>query len=296
MKQRITPLLLTAALLCAIAAPCQAESSVWRVEKGGHRMYLGGTVHMLKPEEFPLPAEFATAYNDSQELVFEADIGTLSDPDTQAKLLQSALAQPGRQLKELLSESTYRQFAEAVTQRGLDIGVIGQFKAGMAMTSLQAVELMRLGYSPEGVDSYFYQKAGREQKPRRYLESLEGQFAYLNAMGEGQEELFVQQSLAELKEMAEQINHIIKAWRSGDSRALEQWAIGDMQRDYPKLYQSLLVSRNQQWMPKLEKMANSPQVEFVLVGVAHMVGKQGLLNMLQQRGYTVSVLRQDRKD
>jgi hypothetical protein len=36
----------------------QAESSVWKIRKGDSVMYVGGTVHMLRQSDFPLPVEF----------------------------------------------------------------------------------------------------------------------------------------------------------------------------------------------------------------------------------------------
>ena len=60
-----------------------------------------------------------------------------------------------------------------------------------------------------------------------------------------------------------------------------------MRRDYPALYQDLLVKRNQAWLVKLEQMLKNAGTELVLVGALHLVGREGLLEQLRARGYKV---------
>jgi hypothetical protein len=48
--------------------------------------------------------------------------------------------------------------------------------------------------------------------------------------------------------------------------------------------------RNAAWLPQIKKMIASPQTEFVLVGVAHLVGPQGIVSLLKKQGLNVSKL------
>ena len=80
------------------------------------------------------------------------------------------------------------------------------------------------------------------------------------------------------------------AWRKGDNRELIKVALAPWLADFPELYQSLLVKRNTAWLPQLEAMLASPEVEYVLVGALHLVGKDGVINMLESRGYQVEQL------
>ena len=47
-------LLLTIALL-QVASGVWADAPVWRVTDGESTVYLGGTVHLLRPEDYPCP-------------------------------------------------------------------------------------------------------------------------------------------------------------------------------------------------------------------------------------------------
>jgi uncharacterized protein YbaP (TraB family) len=67
---------------------------------------------------------------------------------------------------------------------------------------------------------------------------------------------------------------------------IEALFIADM-KDYPELYASMLADRNRRWIPQIETLLKTPEVEFVLVGVAHAAGDDGVLKLLEAQGYTV---------
>ena len=60
---------------------CFSETSVWHISKNGHNLYLGGTIHMLKKEDYPLPVEFSQAYLKSDKLVFETNLEKTKTPE-----------------------------------------------------------------------------------------------------------------------------------------------------------------------------------------------------------------------
>jgi hypothetical protein len=66
--------------------------------------------------------------------------------------------------------------------------------------------------------------------------------------------------------------------------------IADMQEEAPELYDSLLLQRNLNWVPQIESMLRDADTEFVLVGAAHLVGDQGLLDLLSRKGFQVKQL------
>ena len=57
--------------------------------------------------------------------------------------------------------------------------------------------------------------------------------------------------------------------------------------EYSDIYQQLQVDRNHNWMPHIESLLQTPEVEFVLVGALHLAGKDGLLHLLREKGYQV---------
>src|SRR5690606_13597979 len=147
-----------------------------------------------------------------------------------------------------------------------------------------------LGFTPQGVDAYFFNRALGEGKPRGQLESIDDQIAMLASMGEGYESEFVLYSIRDFKELPAAMDRMLKAWREGDALALHAEFVAPMLEQAPDLYQSLLVQRNNNWVPQIEAMFEQDGTEFVLVGAAHLAGDAGVVQQLEARGYTVEQL------
>jgi hypothetical protein len=80
------------------------------------------------------------------------------------------------------------------------------------------------------------------------------------------------------------LKKLIQAWRKGDLRALEAQFVKERAKS-PALYDALLGDRNRKWMPKIEALLGSDQDYLVVVGTLHYVGKDGLLALLEKRGF-----------
>jgi uncharacterized protein YbaP (TraB family) len=106
----------------------------------------------------------------------------------------------------------------------------------------------------------------------------------------GFESEFVLHSLAEIEQLEPMLVEMIRMWRNGDNDGLEATFVTPLEQDYPGIYRSLLLERNRHWVPQLEALLQTSEVELVLVGVAHLPGVDGLLNQLRLRGYTVEQL------
>src|SRR6516165_6314909 len=96
-----------------------AKHSVWKVQGAKCSVYLLGSVHVLKAENYPLPAVFENAFSNASTVVFETDIGAMMLPQTQAKMMERAQLPPGQTLKDLLSEKTYADLLAHLKQSEL---------------------------------------------------------------------------------------------------------------------------------------------------------------------------------
>ena len=57
-----------------------SKSCLWEVKTTSTRVFLLGSLHILKSSAYPLALEIDRAYASSQRLVFETDIGAMMDP------------------------------------------------------------------------------------------------------------------------------------------------------------------------------------------------------------------------
>jgi uncharacterized protein YbaP (TraB family) len=266
------------------------ETSVWQVRSGDNTVYLGGTVHLLRASDYPLPTEFEQAYAASSKVYFETDISAMNDMAVQVQMLQQLMYNDERSLKTVLNTEAYEALSAHTAKVGLPLMMLEKMKPGMVVSTLQVMEFQRMGFTPEGVDMHFNTKAVADGKAIGQFETLQEQIGFLAAMGEGDESEFILVSLQELEETDTMMQDMINAWRSGDAEALSDLFVASMREEAPALYDSLLLSRNLRWLPEIEALLTDSLTEFVLVGAAHLVGEQGLLQLLASKGYAVSQL------
>ena len=267
-----------------------ADTSVWSVRSGDNVIYLGGTVHLLRPSDYPLPSEFEEAYQASSELYFETDIASMSDLSVQAQMLQQLTYGDDKSLSTVLSDEAYTALSTYTATAGLPIAMLDKFKPGLLISTLQILVFQSMGFTPQGVDAFFHTRAVGDGKAEGQLETVQEQIGFLAAMGEGNESEFILLSLKDLAETGDVLEGMIQAWRSGDTEGLSELFVEDMKVEAPALYDSLLLQRNLKWIPQIDSMLQDPDTEFVLVGAAHIVGENGLLDLLSQKGYEINQL------
>lgn len=267
-----------------------AASSVWKAQKGSSIMYLGGTCHVLRQADYPLPAEFHQAYRSSDIIVFETDIGKLADPSTQQKLMAHAMYADGGTIDTHLSPVVYGQLSAYCLSHDIPLQAFSTFKPSLLMVTLTVIQLKNLGVSAQGVDQYFHGLARGDKKIIAGLETIDQQISYLTTMADGNEDDFVRHSLKDMQTLERLFGALADAWRAGDATKLDQLMVRDLKTRQPQLYQRLITDRNRNWLPLIESYQKTPQTEFILVGVAHLVGPDGLIQLLKNKGYGVKQL------
>lgn len=274
-------------LLHTLAA---AASSVWKAEKDESVIYLGGTFHMLRDKDYPLPPEFQRAYAAADLIVFETDIGQLNDISMQQKMFAKARYADGATIDRFLSTKTMDLLTEYCRTNGIPLHTLKQFKPSLIMVAITMTELMKAGVNKQGVDKYYYEQAIKDGKQTIAFETVEQQIEFSANMADGDEDAFVLHALDDLKSIRQQFEALVGAWRSGNEEQLERLMVRDFKSRYPALYRRLIVDRNRNWMPLIDKHLQTDRVEFVMVGAGHLVGQDGIIEKLRQKGYRVEQL------
>ncbi len=272
---------------CGSAA---AESSMWMVRQGDLVTYLGGTCHVLRQEDYPLPVEFERAYRASERIIFEADPGQLNGSQMLQLLARKAFYFDGTTLELVLRPDTYRMLQDHCKRSNLQMSVFSRLKPTMVVAALLAIELQRQGIDQGGVDLYFYHRAIAEGKRLAALETIEQQVNFMLNLAEGREDRFVKHSIQELDRLQEIYGALVSAWRTGDERVISTLVEGDLKKQFPEIFRTLFAERNAAWLPSIERYIRSPETELILVGVGHLVGVDGLVAELRKRGYRVEKL------
>lgn len=282
---------LVAGMLAALSlttAQAEPTSSVWKVSKGSDYIYVGGTVHLLPASEFPLPAAFDKAYQDTQGIVLETDLPDPNDMQAQMKMMQAMAYTDGKTLKDVIKPETYKALGKYFLSFGASIEQLQGFKPGFIMTMMLALEAQKEQMAGEGVDAYFDKLAEKDKKLIEYLETVEFQTQMLANLGEGEEDKFINANLDQMGEFKPLMLKMIKAWKEGDTKTIETVMNEQMKDDNPGMYDTMITARNKDWIAKIERLFTDADKEFVLVGAGHLAGDDNVLELLSEKGYKIS--------
>ena len=276
-------------LLAAASFQTQA-ASVWKVTSGANTLYIGGTIHLLSPQDYPLPNEYEQAYQAANKIVFETNMDTISQPGFKQKMQEALSYSDGTTIDEMLSADTFSSLKAYLDSRQIPITAVQNLKPSALAISLSLIELKYLGFTSEGVDQFYAQKAQKDQKAQGWLEEPETQIDVLKDLQEQDNNAVINYALDDIKDMQKTMTDLRESWRKGDVETMAKIELEDFQTDYPDIYHSLLVKRNNLWIPQIENMLNDDNVEFIMVGAMHLAGPDSLLKKLKASGYQVTRL------
>jgi uncharacterized protein YbaP (TraB family) len=266
------------ALLCA-AQVC-AQSAVWKISKGSNKIYLGGSVHVLREQDLPFPKEFERAFEKSDAVAFEANLEHAGGLSALSYMRYMTLP-PGKTLETELNRKVYARLARKSDELGMPIKTLARVKPCMAVMMLAAGQMNKIGFSVQGADFYYFSRAVQANKRRFFLESIESQFRLFDGINQNE---CVEQTLNEWDEIG-QLSELVEEWKAGRTTRVERM-LKEM-KAYPAVYNAMIKKRNRAWLPKLERYLSTAPTEFVIVGYAHLFGDDGLLRLLKARGYKV---------
>ncbi|MGD9080807.1 MAG: TraB/GumN family protein [Desulfobacterales bacterium] len=264
------------------------KSSLWTVETPSNKIYLLGSLHLLKQDAYPLAAAIEKAYADSRVIIFETDIAALQTPEAQAKLLELGVYPADQNLLGDLDENTRQQLEKKMSEIGLPIEQFSRFKPWFVALTLTTLELQRLGFNPNyGIDMYFFNKAKADGKEIGFLEPAEFQINLLGNMAEADQSDFLNQTLKDLEVVNELAGDLVVSWKNGDADKLHE-LLSKSFDSYPHLHNRLLIQRNKNWVKQIEGALRKNKNLLFVVGAGHLVGPESVVDLLKKKGYQVN--------
>jgi len=289
-KKIIFRFVLPVVLLAACASSGYAKpnnSTLWEISKNGNSVFLAGSIHLLRSQDYPMPAAFESAYKKSSTLVLEADIDRMTEPDMLEYINKKTMLPAGETLQTVLNEDVYERLEELVGPAAIE--ALSKFKPSVIMSSLQTLFLQASGFTEKGADSYYFEKAKQDGKPVSFLEDAKIQIDMLSNMADGIENEFVSDALDDLPKSVDEIIELVSEWKEGAAGTIET-ILSTQKTQWPTVYEITVLNRNSAWMPLIETYLTTKPVEFVIVGMGHLYGPDGLLSQLKNKGYTVKQL------
>ncbi len=264
---------------------------MWKVSSGHESAYLVGSIHMVRPDFYPLPAEMENCFDQSSNLVLEIDESKDDPAATQMYVMKAGLYNDGDVLNNHISKQTSEALekwitgADPTTARSMQ-----KMKPWFASIMIPVSELQKRGFdTKKGIDKHFLEKAHLQGKKVDELESTEFQLKMLSGFSEDMQNKLLLSSLVDAENVDRDLKDLVAAWKHGDIELMNSVVVRE-ETAHPELkpvMDKLLYERNIGMAEKISEYIHSGNTAFVVVGSGHLGGPKGLIALLRAKNFKV---------
>ena len=265
---------------------------VWAITSGSNTVYLMGSIHVADADTFPLAPVIEDAFASANILVVEVNVNEVDESESLALVLEYGTYPAGETLEDNVPEELYHRLTDKFAAWGIGIGLLKGYRPWFIENLIEVTSLQELGYTGEyGIDTHFLESAIARDMEIVELETAEFQIQLLADIPDDIMIKVIEMNLDE-PVTADYIGEMFAYWEDGDAGAMEALLFEGLDEE-PELqpyYQSLFTDRNYGMFDKIRGFLEDDKTYFVVVGSGHLVGEEGLLNLLEEAGYTVTQL------
>ncbi len=284
-------------LACLLALPGLSATqdtghpiSMWQIEGNSNRIYLLGSIHVLREQDHPIPTAIDDAYQDAEVLIMEVDMDDIDPIEMAGLVSELGMIGDGGSLQEIMGPALYNEAVDYASQLEIPLEMLGETEPWLAAITVEQMMLLRIGFNPQyGIEFHLSAMAGKDEKEILGFETAREQLEFLDGLSMPAQRSLLMQTLQESLSIEEDINLLINAWRYGDIDYFEETLLAEM-RKYPELYKTLVVDRNRAWVEKIKKLTTEKVDYLVVVGALHLVGEDGVPALLSKQGISADQL------
>ena len=264
------------------------RTMVWKVARGESRavVWLCGSIHVLRDEDYPLPEPWRKAWAESRRVVMELPPGSTEQPETQQRTMALASLPEGRTLDDALSPDTRTKMSEWAAESGFPLATVLTRKPWMAALSIGMHRMNQLGFNvARGIERHFGARMG--DRLGEGLETVEQSLGLLDSLPATQQEQLVLQAIEDARTADRRIAALANAWHEGDTATLDR-LLREGFKNFPDLRRRLIDDRNKAWLPRLRQLLDGDETTVVIVGCGHLAGPDSLIALLAAEGVTLT--------
>lgn len=262
---------------------------LWKVSDADNGVYLLGSFHLLKSDDYPLPKDIEAAFVDAESLMFELSPEALVAPDVAGKFAAAAAYADGRDLRQVLPAATYAALDKLAAPGGGAATLLAQ-EPWFISVAFSITVARQLGFKPElGLDQHLMQRAAAANKPVAGLETVDMQLAALDSTPMDEQVASLKEFVDDPRKSVDEMLALHRQWRAGDVAGLNRTMREEMIAKTPQTYRIVNVARNNAWLPQIERRLTGSKSDdtLVVVGVLHLLGPDGLVEKLRAKSYKV---------
>ena len=255
----------------------------------GAQLFLLGSVHIGDGRQLVLDQRIEEDWTQAQELVVELDTTSLSPIDAVDATNRFGLLPRGTMLRNVVSPDTYKQVQAYMKARNYALERIDRMRPWLVAQVVTQLEYAAAGLDAEnGVDVAMMRRAAG-RKGIVPLESLDEQAALFMGLPAPMQETMLIEILREAQALLAVTRATLGAWEQGDEATLADLLFGNSSQDpaIAEFYERVFYSRNRSMSDRLVALSADGRPRFVVVGTGHLIGTQGIPQLLAQRGFQV---------
>ena len=267
--------------------------TLWQVDGNTNSIFILGSIHLLRNSDYPIPSVIYGAYDEAEVLIMELDMDDMNPMRTQALVRELGMIADGNSLEDVIGERAYAKAAALADDLQIPLTMLAGSKPWLAAVMVETLILTRVGFDPmQGIEMHLMTKAGNDGKQLLGFETERQQLEMLDGLSLGAQRDMLLQTLTDGGRIEELLDKIIDAWRHGDTAYMEQTLLSDMS-GYDELYDTIVVDRNRDWVRQIDGLLDDRDDYLIVVGTMHLVGQDGVPQLLQKRGLEVTQMQQN---
>jgi uncharacterized protein YbaP (TraB family) len=270
-------------LISCSTAKTETNSKIflWKVQSAQNTVYLLGSIHLADSSLYPMDSRIEEAFEISDNLVVELDINKVNP----GEIFKKAYYSDSNTLEKNISKETYKILDSIFQKHKIPASMFNKFKPWFATIMAMNLELGEKGFDEKmGIDVHFLDKA-KDKKKILELESFDEQLKLFEELEDNPND-FVKYSIEDLNNSTTQMEEMLTAWKTGDTKTFEK-LINEPVEQHPEftgIMEKFIDKRNLKMIEKIKGYLDTKETYFVVVGAGHLIGKNGLVNLLQQTG------------
>lgn len=266
-----------------------------KVTKEGqsNKLYLFGSIHAADDTMYPLSDNIMKAYKDSDYLAVEFDLVTyMNDLSSQMRDILPFMYDNDKSIKDDISDELYKSTEEILKAAGLYSSLYDRYKPIIWQTLIENAVISDTGLDElKGIDMYFLNLAHEDEKEIIELESANYQYGILSGFDMAMQVYLLEESVNNYSDSLYNMKELYELYKKGNKDELEAFLfIEDEGNEYDQIYNDALITiRNQNMTKNLEEYFAQDKNIFCTVGLAHIIGENGIADLLEKDGYKVEV-------
>lgn len=264
---------------------CQ-NSILWEVSGNdlAHSSFLLGSLKFIGEKEYILHTEIDERLKSSEIFAIEDEV----NHHAQHELNKAIHFAKGQSLRDVLTTDEYKR-VESFFESEFNISK-KKFNKNYAKLKPLALSItmtrLALHEDVKFYDIELLKLANDLKIPTYSLESVEREAEAFNAFPVETQATALIHSVDNFPNQKSEYEKLEEAYAKGDIDRVFEYSLHPFEKN-DLFIEEFYFKRNEEWLPKLEKMF-SENKSFVTVGVTHLKGERGLLNLLRTKGYTVT--------